>query len=314
MRVVLTGATGTIGRALAAALTGAGAQVVALSRDLGRGRDLLGVTGTGGDGGGPLEVVEWHEPTSSPPPAAALSGADAVVNLLGEPVAQRWSDAAKARIRDSRVLGTRSLVEGLRSLPDDARPATLVSQSATGFYGARGDQTIGEDAAGGSDFLAGVVAGWEREALAASELGMRVVTTRAGVVLTADGGALAKMLPFFRLGVGGPVAGGRQYVPWIHMQDVVEGIRFCLSQADAQGAVNLTAPNPVSNAELSRALGRVLHRPAVLPVPAFALRLLYGEMSEIVTTGQRVIPERLTSLGYPFRFPEIEPALRDVLS
>jgi len=305
MRVVLTGATGTVGRALAGALTSAGEQVVALSRDADRGRSALGRQ---------VEVAQWRDPSSSPPPAAALSGADAVVNLLGEPVAQRWSDAAKARIRDSRVLGTRSLVEGLRSLPEDARPRTLVSQSATGFYGPRGNESIGEDAAGGSDFLAGVVAGWEREALAATELGIRVVTTRTGVVLSAEGGALAKMLPFFRLGVGGPVAGGRQYVPWIHMHDVVEGIRFCLAHAEARGAVNVTAPNPVTNGELSRALGRVLHRPALLPVPAFALRLLYGEMSEIVTTGQRVIPERLASLGYPFRFPEIEPALRDVLA
>ncbi|HUO69377.1 MAG TPA: TIGR01777 family oxidoreductase [Solirubrobacteraceae bacterium] len=305
MRVVLTGATGTVGRALAGALTSAGEQVVALSRDADRGRSALGRQ---------VEVAQWRDPSSSPPPAAALSGADAVVNLLGEPVAQRWSDAAKARIRDSRVLGTRSLVEGLRSLPEDARPRTLVSQSATGFYGPRGNESIGEDAAGGSDFLAGVVAGWEREALAATELGIRVVTTRTGVVLSAEGGALAKMLPFFRLGVGGPVAGGRQYVPWIHMDDVVEGIRFCLAHAEARGAVNVTAPNPVTNGELSRALGRVLHRPALLPVPAFALRLLYGEMSEIVTTGQRVIPERLASLGYPFRFPEIEPALRDVLA
>jgi len=305
MRVVLTGATGTVGRALAGALTSAGEQVVALSRDADRGRSALGRQ---------VEVAQWRDPSSSPPPAAALSGADAVVNLLGEPVAQRWSDAAKARIRDSRVLGTRSLVEGLRSLPEDARPRTLVSQSATGFYGPRGNESIGEDAAGGSDFLAGVVAGWEREALAATELGIRVVTTRTGVVLSAEGGALAKMLPFFRLGVGGPVAGGRQYVPWIHMHDVVEVIRFCLAHAEARGAVNVTAPNPVTNGELSRALGRVLHRPALLPVPAFALRLLYGEMSEIVTTGQRVIPERLASLGYPFRFPEIEPALRDVLA
>ena len=149
--------------------------------------------------------------------------------------------------------------------------------------------------------------------MAAAELDARVVLTRAGVVLSADGGALAKMLPFFRLGIGGPVAGGKQYVPWVHMRDVVEAIRFCLADTDAQGAVNLTAPVPVTNAELSRALGRVLHRPAVLPVPAITLRLMYGEMAQIVTTGQRVIPERLRSLGYEFRFSEIEPALRDVL-
>lgn len=304
MRVVLTGATGTVGRAVARALLGAGDQVVAFSRDAERGRRMLGER---------VELHEWADPSASPPPAAALAGADAVVNLLGEPVAQRWSDTAKARIRDSRVLGTRSLVQGLRALPADDRPRTLISQSATGFYGARGDEPVDEPQAAGSDFLSEVVLAWEREALAAAELGARVVLTRAGVVLSADGGALAKMLPFFRLGIGGPVAGGKQYVPWVHMQDVVEAVRFCLADEDASGAVNITAPIPVTNAELSRALGRVLRRPAVLPVPAIALRLMYGEMAQIVTTGQRVIPARLKSLGYEFRFSEIEPALRDVL-
>ncbi len=304
MRVVVTGATGTIGRSVAGGLLSAGDEVVALSRDAERGRRVLDQR---------VELHEWADPSAAPPPAAALAGADAVVNLLGEPVAQRWSDTAKARIRDSRVLATRSLVQGLRALPADDRPRTLISQSATGFYGARGDEPVDEPQPAGSDFLAEVVVAWEREAMAAAELGSRVVLTRAGVVLSADGGALAKMLPFFRLGIGGPVAGGKQYVPWVHMQDVVEAIRFCLADEAVQGAVNLTAPIPVTNAELSRALGKVLRRPAVLPVPALALRLMYGEMAQIVTTGQRVIPARLKSLGYEFRFSEIEPALRDVL-
>jgi uncharacterized protein (TIGR01777 family) len=188
----------------------------------------------------------------------------------------------------------------------------LVSQSASGFYGPRGDEELTEDAPAGDDFLAGVVVGWEGEATrAAAEL--RVALTRTGVVLSPEGGALAKMLPFFRLGVGGPVAGGRQYVPWIHLDDVVGALMFCLDNAGAAGPVNLAAPNPVTNAELSRTLGRVLNRPAVLPVPAFALKLLYGEMAQIVVTGQRVVPARLNQLGYEFRHPDLEAALRDVL-
>jgi uncharacterized protein (TIGR01777 family) len=300
MRVALTGATGTIGRALTGSLLDAGDEVVALVRSASAQLDPR------------AEPHEWPD-VVAPPPADALAGADAVVNLMGEPVDQRWSDAVKARIRDSRVLGTRALVAGLRALGADQRPRTLLSQSAAGYYGPRGDERLGEDAPAGSDFLARVVAGWESEAAAASELEIRVMLTRCGIVLSPDGGALAKMLPFFRLGLGGPVAGGRQYVPWIHLRDVVGAIRLCLARDDARGAINLTAPEPVTNAELSRALGRVLHRPAVLPVPAFALRLLYGEMAEMVTTGQRVVPERLVDLGYGFQFPEIEPALRDVL-
>jgi uncharacterized protein (TIGR01777 family) len=203
-------------------------------------------------------------------------------------------------------------VQGLLALAPDRRPDVLVSQSASGFYGPHGDEQLTEDASAGDDFLAGVVVGWEGEAMrAATEL--RVALTRTGVVLSSEGGALAKMLPFFRLGIGGPVAGGRQYVPWIHLDDVVGALLFCLDNAQATGPVNLAAPNPVTNTELSRALGRVLNRPAVLPVPAFALKLLYGEMAQIVLTGQRVVPSRLKQLGYEFRHPDLEAALRDVL-
>ncbi len=243
----------------------------------------------------------------------ALAGADAVVNLLGEPVAQRWSDSAKQRIRDSRVRGTRMLVAGLTALAEGGRPRALVSQSATGYYGPRGDAPLDEEASPGDDFLAELTVAWEREAMSA-DASMRVVCTRAGVVLSPSGGALAKMLPFFKLGIGGPVAGGQQYVPWIHLDDVVGGILHCLDHDEAAGPVNLTAPTPVTNAELSRALGHALGRPAVLPVPGVAVRLLYGEMAEMVTTGQRAIPAKLSTLGYTFRHSAIEPALTDVLS
>ena len=304
MRVLITGATGTIGLAVADALRGRGDQVVALSRDPERGQRVLG------DG---AEVYAWARPTDEPPPAEALAGLDGVVNLIGEPIDQRWTDETKQRLHDSRVLTTRSLVAGLEALPEGARPSVLVSQSANGYYGPRDSTPIDEQAPPGSDFLAKLVVEWEREAQSAAPI-IRVVCTRTGVVLSQSAGALSRMLPFFKLGVGGPVAGGQQYFPWIHLDDLVGALLFCLDNEAAQGAVNTTAPNPVTNAELSHALGRVLSRPAVLPVPAFALKLLYGDMAEIVTTGARVIPSKLQELGYTFRYPEIELALRDVLS
>jgi uncharacterized protein (TIGR01777 family) len=304
MRVVVTGATGLIGRAVVGALLGRGDEVVALSRDRQRARVVLGDR---------VEAHDWPRPADEPPPDAALAGADAVVHLLGEPVAQRWTAQAKEAIRQSRVAATRSLVQGLLALGPERRPGTLVSQSATGFYGPRDDQPVDEDAPPGADFLAEVVVAWEREALGAGA-DLRVVVTRTGVVLSPEGGALAEMLPFFRMGIGGPVAGGRQYVPWVHLDDVVRAMLFCLDRAEAAGSVNLTAPNPVTNAELSRVLGRVLRRPAVLPVPAMALKVLYGEMAQIVITGQRAVPVRLSQLGYGFRHPDLEAALRDALS
>ncbi|HET9103297.1 MAG TPA: TIGR01777 family oxidoreductase [Solirubrobacteraceae bacterium] len=303
MRVLITGGTGTIGLAVADALRARGDQVVALTRDPDRGSRVLGAG---------VEVHAWPDPTQAPPPVQALTGTDAVVHLLGEPVAQRWTQEARQRIRDSRVLGTRMLVQGLQAVDDSQRPNVLVSQSATGYYGPGGDAPVDEQTAAGHDFLAEVTAAWEQEALSAQSL-MRVVLTRTGVVLSPNGGALAKMLPFFRLGIGGPVAGGQQYVPWIHLEDVVGALIRCVDDAAASGPINVTAPNPVTNTELSKALGHALGRPAVLPVPGFAIKLLYGEMAEMVTTGARVIPARLRQLGYEFRHPEIGPALRDVL-
>lgn len=302
-KIVITGATGLIGGALTKALLDRGDAVVALSRDRDRAARRLGER---------VEVHEWPEPTEAPPPAEALSGANAVVHLLGEPIAQRWTPAARQAIRDSRVLGTRNLVRALRGLPDDARPSVLVSQSAGGYYGPRGAEALDESAGPGEDFLAGIVVEWEREADGAEEL-MRVVRTRTGLPLSTRDGALAKMLPFFRLGVAGPVGGGRQYVPWIHLDDVVGAILRCLDDEQLRGAVNLAAPGSVDNREFSKALGRALHRPAVLPVPSFALRLLYGEMSTVVLTGQRMVPAALTRAGYQFAYPEVQEALEALL-
>ena len=296
MRVTITGATGTIGRALVRELRERGDEVTALSRDPAAAD--LGV-----------ETLGWPDPKRERPPAGAFHGRDAVVNLLGETLAQRWSDEAKREIRESRVLATRNLVAALATLPEAERPRTLVSQSAIGFYGSRGEERIDEGQPAGSDFLAGVVRDWEAEAQKAE--GIRVVLTRTGVVLSPQGGALARMLPFFKLGIGGPVAGGRQYVPWVHLDDVIGAILFCLDTAAASGPVNVTAPEPVTNKELSRTLGRVLRRPAFAPVPGLAVKALYGEMATIVTTGQRAVPRRLTELGYEFRRPDLEAALRD---
>ena len=288
-RVTVTGGTGLIGRRVVDALRARGDDVTVLSRS---------APGT----------VPWPDPPSEPPPPEALAGRDGVIHLLGENVAQRWTAKAKRRIRESRELGTRNLVEGLARLAENERPAALVSMSAIGLYGARGDEPVDESGSAGSDFLAGVVQVWETEARKAEGLGVRVATPRTGVVLAEGGGALEKMLPPFKLGVGGPVAGGRQYVPWVHLDDVVGGLLFLLD--NGSGAYNLTAPEPVTNKELSKALGRVLHRPAVAPVPALAVRALYGEMALVVTTGVRAVPKRLLDEGYSFRRPDLEDALR----
>jgi uncharacterized protein (TIGR01777 family) len=264
----------------------------------------------------PLQVLAW-DPLREPAPAEALSGREAVLHLAGEQVAQRWSAEAKRAIRDSRVIGTSNLVEGLRRAKHagvDRCPRTLISSSAIGYYGPHGEEPLDEETPPGSDFLAQVCVAWEHEAAMAAELGVRVVQVRTGVVLDARGGALGKMLPAFRLGLGGPIAGGRQYVSWIHAEDLVEMMLTALERESWSGPINGTAPEPVPNADFSRLLGRILGRPAVVPVPALALRLLYGGMAEIITTGARVVPAKPLVLGYEFRHPELEPALRSALA
>jgi len=303
VKVAVTGATGTIGRAVVEALLARGDEVAALSRSAERAHSLLGER---------IDAHEWRDPKARAAPSQAFQDCDAVVHLLGEPIAQRWSEEAKREIRDSRVRGTRNLIAGLREA--GPRLKTLVSQSAVGVYGFRGDEELDESARAGDDFLASVVTEWEAEAARAEdELGVRTVLCRTGVVLSSDGGALEKMLPPFKLGVGGPVAGGGQYVPWVHLDDVVGAMLHVLDDERAHGPVNVCAPRPVTNKELSKALGHVLRRPAFAPVPAFAVKLLYGEMAEIVTKGQRVVPRRLEELGYEFRRPQLEDALREAV-
>jgi uncharacterized protein (TIGR01777 family) len=235
-----------------------------------------------------------------------IAGADAVVHLAGEPVAQRWTKEARAKIRSSRVEGTRRLVEAMRANP----PRVLVSASAVGYYGSRGDQRLTESSSPGDDFLSGICLEWEREARKAEEFGVRVVCLRNGVVL-GNGGALEKMIPPFKFGVGGKIGDGKQWMPWIHLEDAVGLIEFAISSSMLRGAVNATAPNPVTNREFTRELASALHRPAMFPVPKLALRLLFGEMAEMLYASQRVIPEVAIGAGYEFRFPDLHAALRE---
>jgi len=306
LEVTVTGATGLLGPSLVEALRKRDVQVTVLSRDPERARARLG----------DVQAVGW-ELLSEPAPAEALIGRDAVLHLAGEPVAQRWSEKVKRAIRDSRVIGTRNLVAGLAQAGESqpgGRPKTLISSSATGYYGPHGEEPLDEDAPPGTDFLAQVCAEWEAAAASATELGMRVVHVRTGVVLDKSGGALAKMLPPFRLGVGGPVAGGEQYMPWIHAQDVIGMMLAALEDERWSGPINATAPDPVPNRVFSKVLGKVLGRPSLLPVPSLALRALYGEMAEIVTSGARVMPAKPLVLGYEFAYPQLEAALHAALT
>ena len=302
MRITLTGATGRIGQSLVAALQQRGDDVTVLTRNPGRAQQTLGAGVT---------AVAW-DPKSGPAPAEALSGRDAVIHLAGEDVGQRWNDDVKREIRESRELGTCNLVAGIRAA--DPRPQILLSASASGYYGPRGDEPVDETAQPSSDFLGEVVQAWEREARAAEELGVRVALMRTGVVLDKHGGALSKMLLPFRAGVGGPVAGGKQYLPWIHRDDVVGIYLAALDDERWTGPINVSAPTPVTNKEFSRALGKALHRPGFFPVPGLAVKALFGEMSEIVTGGVNMVPRRATDLGHRFRHPEVGEALRATLA
>jgi uncharacterized protein len=238
-----------------------------------------------------------------------LAGCDAVVNLAGETVAQRWSAAARERIRASRVTGTHALVEAMRGEP----PQVLISASAIGYYGSRGDAALTESTAPAQDFLAQVCAEWEREAARALELGVRVCCLRIGVVLGAGGGALQKMLLPFRLGLGGRMGSGRQWMSWLHIDDLTGLIAFLLKESTVRGAFNAVSPHPVTNAEFTRALARKLGRPAILPVPAFALKLALGEMSQALLASQRVLPEAALRAGFTFDYPDIFGALAKIL-
>jgi len=246
----------------------------------------------------------------SPIAPEQFAGCETVIHLAGEPVAQRWTAAARRRILDSRVEGTRALVRALREHP----PNAMVSASAIGYYGFHGSQILTEQSPAASDFLGGVASAWERETKEAENLGVRVVRLRIGVVLGPGGGALQKMLLPFRLGLGGRLGSGEQWMSWIHLDDLCTMMLFALRESTLRGVLNATSPHPVTNAEFTRSLGRALHRPAVLPVPAFALRLAFGEMSEVLLGSQRVLPEATLRAGFEFKYPEIGAALLQILN
>jgi len=236
-----------------------------------------------------------------------LAGCEAVIHLAGEPVAQRWTSSARQRILGSRVEGTRSLIGALEKI--DPRPSVLVSASAIGFYGSRGEEVLKEDSLPGTDFLAGVCLAWEAEARKAEKLGIRVVLPRIGLVMDPRGGALPRMLLPFRLGIGGRLGDGHQWMSWVHVQDLLELIGMTMEHPEIAGPVNAVAPNPVTNREFTRLLAGALHRPSIFPVPAFALRLLLGEMSQVVLASQRVMPETALRAGFQFRYSDLGSAL-----
>jgi len=301
MRVVITGGSGLVGRALAAELAGAGHEVGVTSRS----------PGSAGELPAGVEMAEWDTASASQL-AELIEGVDAVVHLTGEGIADgRWTEERKRRIRDSRVRSTAAVAEALAAA--DSRPAVLVQASGIDYYGARGDEEVTEASPPGEGFLPEVCVAWEEAGAAAEELGVRRIIARTGVVLSTDGGALPEMVLPFKLFAGGPVAGGSQWMSWIHLEDEVGAIRFLLEEPAVSGPYNLVAPRPVRNRDFGRALGRALHRPSLLPVPGLALKVLYGEMASLLIDGRRALPRRLLEAGYTFRHPDVAEALVDLL-
>ena len=301
MRVLVTGASGTIGRALCDALFARGDDVVGLTRNPGSARLAN-------------PRVTWHkwDPTLERPDPAAFEGVDGVVHLLGERIDQRWTDEAKERIMESRRQGTHNLVQAIVGL--EAPPKVLVSQSAVGYYGDRGDEEVDESDGPGTSFDAQVVQAWEAAAHELDPTGIRLVIARTGQVLSTEGGMLKEMLPPFKLGVGGPLAGGNQYLAWIHIDDEIGILLWALDNETVSGTINAAAPNPATNKEFSKALGRALNRPAVMPVPGLVLDLKFGkEFGQVLRGGARVIPKRTEELGYEFKYPGLDEALGDLL-
>jgi hypothetical protein len=301
MRVLVTGASGRIGKALGEELLARGDEVVGLTRDPDKARTAQ-------------PQITWHawEPTLERPTDAAFEGVDGVVNLVGEKIDQRWSDEAKRKIMDSRRVATHNLVGAIEGLA--TKPKALVSQSAVGYYGDRGDEVLDESSAPGEGFDSEVCVEWEKAAHEVEPAGARLTIVRTGQVMETGGGILGELLLPFKLGLGGPLAGGRQWVPWIHLSDELGILMWALDHDSVSGVVNGTAPNPVTNKEWSKALGRTLNRPAVLPIPGLAVEVKFGrEFGKVAQGGQRVMPKRTEELGYAFKYPEIDGALRDLV-
>ncbi len=299
LRVLVSGASGLIGAALVSSLKASGAQITRLTRD-----GSSTASSVGGE-----QQIPWNPERPIAP--ETLSGFDAVIHLAGENIVGRWTAAKKAKIRKSRVDGTRNLAEAL--VRASQKPQVFVCSSATGYYGDRGDEILKEESAPGQGFLPEVCQEWEQATSAAANAGIRTVQIRTGIVLSPQGGALAKVLPAFRLGVGGRVGDGRQWMSWIDIDDLVGAVHHILG-TDLEGPVNMVAPRPVTNEEFTKTLARVLSRPAIFPVPAFVVRTIFGQMGrEALLASQRVEPAKLVMSGYPFRFSELRSSLKNVL-
>lgn len=301
MRVLVTGASGLIGSAVCDALLARGDEVVGLTRDPAKSYPRN-------------PTVNWHpwQPATERPPPEALAGVDAVVNLLGEEINQRLTKEAKRRIRESRVTGSRNLIQGIESA--GVKPSVFVGQSAVGYYGDRGAAIVDEESPPGEGYVAELPIEWETAEKEAEKLVPRVVILRTGLVLTKDGGLVKQLALPFKLGLGGPIAGGEQFMSWIHLDDEVGLILWALDNEQVSGVINATAPEPVTNRKFSKALGRALHRPAAVPVPKLAVTLMRGsELADAVAGGARVLPRRALDLGYKFQHPQIDEALESAL-
>jgi uncharacterized protein len=299
MKILVTGGTGFVGSYLTGRLAGEGHSMSVLVRPGESPKPAPSITYLPGD---PTQEGSWME---------AVDEHDGAINLAGAPIFTKWTEAQKKAIRESRILTTRNLVAAIRS--DRDRPFTLISTSAVGYYGFHDNEDIFEESPPGTDFLAGVAADWEEEALTGTAKGARVVITRFGIVLGGSGGALGQMIPLFKWFAGGPIGSGKQWFSWVHMEDLARAMVFILGRNDLSGPFNLCSPQPVTNRELAKALGKVLHRPSFFPAPSLAVRMVLGEFGSVVLKGQRVLPRRLLEKGFIFKYPNILEALQDVV-
>lgn len=299
MKIAITGASGFVGSRLVEKLKAEGHQILVLTRSLERARRLF-----------PNVEIVVYKPTESGDWQQKIAGCDAVVNLAGEPIAERWTPEHKKAILESRQLGTQKLVEAIAMA--NPKPSVLVNASAIGYYGTSETATFDENSAPGSDFLAQVCQAWETEAKKVKEAGVRLVIVRIGIVL-GNGGALAKMVPPFKIFAGGPLGNGRQWFSWIHREDLVNLIMEALKRPEIEGTYNATAPNPVRMSQLCQTLGEVINRPSWLPVPDFALELLLGESAKVVLEGQQVLPKATQAIGFQYQYPTLKPALSEIV-
>lgn len=300
MKVLVTGATGFVGKRVVAKLLANGHEVHVLSRNIVKAALTLGSQ---------CKYFQWNDQAELPP-SESLNGVDGIIHLMGEGIAdKRWDESQKKKIYDSRIVSTNKLIEAIRN--QSVKPKVFVSTSAVGIYGDRGDEVITEDSSTASDFLANVCKDWEKEANKASELGLRVAIIRTGVVLGKNGGALSKMLPIFKLGGGGPVGSGKQFMSWIHVDDLAGMYLEALKNSKVVGPHNATAPYPATSKDFAKVLGKTLHRPAFAPAPAFALKIVFGEMSQVLLDGQKVLPTKFNEHNFRFNYPTLEQALKE---